>query len=168
MSNRSKKELIEEITDRLRVMQVTTDLFDDAAAARLGVNRTDLRLLDVLERLGPLTPSRLAELNDLSRPAMTTAIDRLERAGYARRVPDLTDRRRLLVEIDPRARRRAMEIYGPFADCSQTEFARYTGQELDVIDRFLAHAIELTRAQLARIRPGPRPDGAGTGMEQAP
>jgi DNA-binding MarR family transcriptional regulator len=151
-SNRTKVELATEVMDRLRTMQVETDLFDDAAAARLGVNRTDLRVLDVLERLGPLPPSRLAELNDLSRPAMTTVIDRLENAGYARRVADHNDRRSVLVEITPLARRRAMEIYGPFGEISQAEFARYTASELELISRFLGRAIELTEARREDIR----------------
>jgi DNA-binding MarR family transcriptional regulator len=153
VSNRSKTELIAEIADRLRAMQVETDLFDDAAAERLGVNRTDLRVMDLLERLGPLTPSRLADLNHLSRPAITTVIDRLERAGYARRAADSSDRRQLLVEITPAARRRAMEIYGPFAERSRREFDGYTANELGTISRFLERAIELTREQLERIRP---------------
>ena len=132
-------------------MQVETDLFDDAAAERLGVNRTDLRVLDLLERLGPLTPSRLADLNHLSRPAMTAVIDRLERAGYARRAADSSDRRRFLVEVTPVARRRAMEIYGPLAERSQREFAGFTANELEIVSRFLERAIELTHEQLERI-----------------
>ena len=43
MSNRSKAELMWEITTRLRAMQVAADLFDDASAELLGVNRTDHR-----------------------------------------------------------------------------------------------------------------------------
>jgi DNA-binding MarR family transcriptional regulator len=150
MSNRSKDELIGDVTDRLRLMQVTTDLFDQSAAERLGVNRTDLRVLDVLERRGPMTPSRLAELNDLSRPAMTTVIDRLELAGYARRTVDPSDRRRILVEISPLARRRAMAIYAPLGEASRAGFARFTKEELDIVARFLARCIEVTEGQLER------------------
>jgi DNA-binding MarR family transcriptional regulator len=152
MSNRSKIELIEEIMGRLRDMGATNDLFDQAAAERLGVNRTDLRVLDMLERNGPMTPSRLAELNDLGRPAMTTVIDRLENARYARRVADPSDRRRVLVEITPLARRRAMEIFGPFAELSHDGFGGYTTKELELISSFLDRSIELTESHLTRIR----------------
>jgi DNA-binding MarR family transcriptional regulator len=152
LSNSTKIELTDQVLDRLRVMQVTTDLFDQAAAERLGVNRTDFRVLDVLERLGPLTPSRLAELNDLSRPAMTTVIDRLEKAGYARRAADASDRRRVLVEITPLASRRANEIYTPLGDVSRAELRRYTVNELEIVSRFLGHATELTERELQRVR----------------
>jgi DNA-binding MarR family transcriptional regulator len=138
--------------DRLRAMGATTDLFDQAAADRLGVNRTDLRVLDLLEWNGPTTPSRLAELNELSRPAMTTVVDRLEKAGYARRVADPTDRRRVLVEITPLARRRAMEIYGPIGEDSYSGFSGYTTKELEIISSFLDHSIALTETQLERLR----------------
>jgi DNA-binding MarR family transcriptional regulator len=152
MSNRSKIELIWEVMSLLRAMGMTTDRFDQAAAERLGVNRTDFRVLDMLERNGPLPPSRLAELNDLSRPAMTTVIDRLEKARYARRVPDPSDRRRVLVEITPLARRRAMDIYRPIGEVSQQAFGDYTAEELEVIASFLARSIELTEEQLEGLR----------------
>jgi DNA-binding MarR family transcriptional regulator len=152
VANRSKIEVIRETGERRRVMQVATDLFGDAVAQQLGINRTDLRVLDVLERLGPLTPSRLADLNHLSRPAMTTVIDRLQRARYARRIADPSDRCQLLVEISPGARRPTMEIYAPFVQQSQREFRGYTANELETVSRFLEEAIGLTEAQLERIR----------------
>jgi DNA-binding MarR family transcriptional regulator len=152
MAKRSKSELIWEVTDRLRAMQVAADLFDDAAAEALGVNRTDHRVLDVLERQGPMPAGRLAELNRLSPAAMTTVLDRLEEAGYARRVPDPDDRRRVLVEVTPLLRRRAMEIYGPFAEISQAEFGRYSVSELELISDLIARSNELSERQLETLR----------------
>jgi DNA-binding MarR family transcriptional regulator len=133
-------------------MGITNDLFDAAAAERLGVNRTDLRVMDFLQRNGPMPISRLADLNQLSRPAMTTVIDRLEKAGYARRMPDSDDRRRVLVELTPLAQERAWEIYGPFADITEAEFNRFTAAELEVLDRLLEQATDLTRRHLENIR----------------
>ena len=48
-----------------------------------------------------MTPSRLAELSGLTSGAVTGVLDRLERAGFVRRESDPTDRRSLLVRIDP-------------------------------------------------------------------
>jgi DNA-binding MarR family transcriptional regulator len=151
MSNKSKSELIEAVRGRFRTMGVVNDLFDAAAARRLGVNRTDLRVMDFLHRAGPMPISRLADLNQLSRPAMTTVVDRLEQAGYARRVRDSEDRRSVLVELTPLAQERAWEIYGPFTDISETEFKRYTADELELFDRFLAHSTEVTERHLETI-----------------
>ena len=151
MSNNTKTELVEEVLDRLRTMQIVNDLFDEAAANELGVNRTDHRVLDVLEREEPITPSRLAAANRLSRPAMTTVIDRLENAGYARRVPDSEDRRSVLVEMTPLAREQAMRIYAPIGERARKDFGRYTIAELELLGRFLSGAIEFTEAQLAKM-----------------
>jgi DNA-binding MarR family transcriptional regulator len=153
MSNRTKSELIEAVRGRFRTMGITNDLFDAAAAQRLGVNRTDLRVMDILQRNGPMPISHLADLNQLSRPAMTTVVDRLEKAGYARRTRDSEDRRCVLVELTPLAQKRAREIYGPFTDISEAEFARYSAGELELMDRFLEHSTELTERHLESIRP---------------
>jgi DNA-binding MarR family transcriptional regulator len=152
MSNRSKSELIEAVRGRFRTMGVVNDLFDAAAARRLGVNRTDLRVMDFLQRNGPIPISRLADLNQLSRPAMTSVVDRLEQAGYAQRIRDADDRRSVLVELTPLAQERAWEIYGPFADITGDEFARYSAAELELFDRFLAHSTELTERHLETVR----------------
>ena len=52
------------------------------------INRTDGRCLDIVENQGPLTAGRLAELSGLTSAAVTAVLDRMERAGYARRVRD--------------------------------------------------------------------------------
>jgi DNA-binding MarR family transcriptional regulator len=44
---------------------------------------------------------------------VTTAIDRLERAGYVTRVRDSADRRRVLVRPTEHAIEQAMSMYGP-------------------------------------------------------
>jgi hypothetical protein len=66
----------------IRGYQRDTDAFDEAVAERLGVNRTDLRCLDVLvEGAGQgrqLTPKELAEASQLSPSAITTVLDRLD------------------------------------------------------------------------------------------
>jgi DNA-binding MarR family transcriptional regulator len=57
---------------------------------KLGINRTDLRCLNIVDNQGPMTAGRLAELSGLTTAAVTTVLDRLERAGYARRVRNQT------------------------------------------------------------------------------
>jgi DNA-binding MarR family transcriptional regulator len=151
LSKHTREELIAQLADGIRAMQIESDLFDEAVCARLGVNRTDHRLLDVLEREGPMTAGRLAEINDLSPAATTVAIDRLERAGYARRRRDPDDRRRVVVEITPTARRRAETIYAPLAAASAHAFARYPVRDLEAVARFLTDATAITAEQRGRL-----------------
>jgi DNA-binding MarR family transcriptional regulator len=151
MSNKSKEELIAEVRGRLRSMGMANDLFDAAASRRLGVNRTDLRVMDYLQRNGPMTISRLADMNQLSRPAMTTVVDRLEKAGYATRRADPDDRRQVVVELTPKAQKQAWEIYGPFVDITEGEYRHYSADELATIERFLKQSTEITERHLEDI-----------------
>ena len=73
----------------------------EVVAASLGLNPTDLRCLELAAGEPEMTPSRLAELSGLTSGAVTGVLDRLERAGFVRRESDPTDRRSLLVRIDP-------------------------------------------------------------------
>ncbi|HXV92159.1 MAG TPA: MarR family transcriptional regulator, partial [Pseudonocardia sp.] len=62
-----------------RDMGRAMDLFDEAAARALGVGRSDLRALNLLEH-GPLGATALAGRLGLSRPSVTALVDRLEAA----------------------------------------------------------------------------------------
>ena len=90
---RQKREIFDELIEEVRRSQNATDRFDSAVAEALGLNRTDMRCLDVIQREGAVTAGHLAEATGLTTGAMTVALDRLERAGYARRVRDSRDRR---------------------------------------------------------------------------
>src|SRR6476619_8108967 len=107
-----KRKVFEDLIDEVRRSQSATDRYDQAVADAVGLNRTDMRCLDVLQLEGPATAGALAEATGLTTGAMTVALDRLERAGYARRVRDGGDRRRVLVELTPELNSRAGEFYG--------------------------------------------------------
>ena len=77
---------------------VRTPAFDEALAARLGLNPTDLRCFELLVAEPGLSPGRLAELSGLTSGAITGVLDRLERGGFVTRRPDPQDRRRMAVE----------------------------------------------------------------------
>jgi DNA-binding MarR family transcriptional regulator len=152
MSKRSRDEILQEISNLIRASQVASDKFDDVAAEVLGINRTDHRVLDVIDRLGPIAAGDLAKEAGLSPAAMTASIDRLEKAGIAHRVPDPADRRRVLVEIEPKTRQRAMKIYGPIEQAFMKQTERYTVKELDVIRDFLERGQVLSEEHLERVK----------------
>ena len=83
-----KRKLFDELISEVRRSQNATDRFDQAVADAIGINRTDMRCLDVIQREGPVPAGRLAEETGLTTGAITTVLDRLERVGYARRVRD--------------------------------------------------------------------------------
>ncbi|MFG1705987.1 MarR family winged helix-turn-helix transcriptional regulator [Nonomuraea sp. M3C6] len=69
-----------------------------AAAEAAGLNATDYYALNLLDLTGPLTSGELAVQTGLTTGATTRLIDRLEKGGYVRRVPDPADRRKVIVE----------------------------------------------------------------------
>ncbi|WP_202637774.1 MarR family transcriptional regulator [Bailinhaonella thermotolerans] len=140
------------MTRAVQELQDATDLIDELAARRLGINRTDLRCLSRLTARGPLTASELASAAGLTGGATTTAIDRLERTGLATRVRDTADRRRVLVHLSERGRRAVQEIWGPIATEAQAELLRFSAAELDLIETFLRRALDNQTRHAARLR----------------
>jgi DNA-binding MarR family transcriptional regulator len=128
--------------------------FDNRAAEALSVNLTDLHCLNIVENRGGVTAGALAAEAGLTTGAVTGVVDRLERAGYARRVPDPADRRRVRIEVTDRFYASADEIWRPVAADWKTELARrFSGDQLDLIAAFLDATNELTRRHLERISP---------------
>ncbi|MGW1341751.1 MarR family transcriptional regulator [Kribbella sp. NPDC002412] len=148
----SKQNLIAEITEAVVRFQNATDRVDAAAAAALGVNRTDLLCIGLLLRSGGLTAGQLAVEAGLSPAATTAAIERLEGFGYAVRTKDEADRRRVLVAATPLVAGRVEKLYGPVRPAGTAVLSRYTRAELETIHRFLVQGEELQDRQAERIR----------------
>ena len=80
MSRGSKKQqLIAELGEQFRISGIQDIAFDDATADRLGINRTDLNCIYIIERHGAITAGALAAEAGLTTGAVTAVIDRLDR-----------------------------------------------------------------------------------------
>lgn len=149
--SRHKREVFEQLIDEVRRSQSATDRFDQAVADALGLNRTDMRCIDVLQREGQLTAGQLAEATGLTSGAMTTAIDRLERLGYARRVRDPGDRRRVLVEVTDRAEAEAGRFYAEHGAMAERRYHRYSTEELELLLGFIRDGREFNERHAALV-----------------
>lgn len=137
------------------------DAVNQIAAERMGINRTDHRVLEILSRRGPMTAGDLAEASHLTTGAITAVLDRLERAEFARRVRDTEDRRRVLVEETPGGVQTAMRIYGPFMNRSFELMSHYNADQLTAILDFMREAAEVTTGYAKDLRsPGDEPGAA--------
>lgn len=128
-------------------------------AERMGTNRTDHRILEILSRLGPMTAGEIAEASHLTTGAVTTVLDRLELIGFARRTRDTHDRRRVLVERTPESHKVAMRYYGPFMERSFEIMKRYTPEQLETIRDFMRDAIAVTADYAQELRATGAADG---------
>jgi DNA-binding MarR family transcriptional regulator len=150
---KQKQDLIGELISEFRVAGNQDSAFDNLAADRLGLNRTDLHCINIIENSGGLTAGQLAKEAGLTTGAVTGVIDRLERAGYARRVADPSDRRRVKLEVTPKFYARADKIWGPMAsDWTSRLGARFTAEELELAIEFLRTTNELSSEHLERLR----------------
>jgi DNA-binding MarR family transcriptional regulator len=157
----SREDVLSEVAEELRLSGVTNDIADQVVADYLGLNRTDTRCLDIIERLDGVSAGRLASEAGLSTGAVTTVLDRLERAGYARRVQDPGDRRRVLVELTPAARRELQELYAPLTDATMRQLAAYTTDEVSLVRDFMRDNRRLNEAHAERVRARRRFDQEG-------
>jgi DNA-binding MarR family transcriptional regulator len=152
LSRDLKRKLAEELIHLARAHEAANDAFDEVACERLGINRTDLRCLNIVENHGSMTAGRLAELSGLTTAAVTSVLDRLERAGYARRVREQEDRRQVLVEVTPLLAERGALIWGPLGEEAMAAMTRLSVDELNGVLDFFRLGIELNKRHLERVR----------------
>jgi len=135
-----------EIAGRLRALSTEIDRLDQAAADQYGLNRTDMRALDIIGQAGALAPTALARRLGFTTGGVTTVLDRLERAGYIRRRPDPRDRRRQVVQTTSATAARDQEVFGDLIRGTGDLLAAYTDDQLQVIGDFLDRTRQLTAA----------------------
>jgi DNA-binding MarR family transcriptional regulator len=153
----AREHLMRRLGEEIRAGQRATDEVDELVAELLRVNRTDSRCLDILEQHGRISAGQLASASGLSTGAVTAVVDRLERAGYARRVSDPTDRRRVLIELTERARELIWELMGrPMREAGRPLVDRYGDAELELLIEFqrLGREMQERHAQWLREQLG--------------
>ena len=93
--------LMQELEHALRRSSGQGVIFGQAVANRAGISSSDLECMDFLVMEGRVTAGRLAELTGLTTGAITGVVDRLEKAGLARRERDASDRRKVFIAPVP-------------------------------------------------------------------
>lgn len=150
---RSKTELAGGLIEAWRAASNRDVAFDALAAEHLGISVTDLHCINIVESRRGVTAGELAKESGLTTGAVTAVIDRLDRAGFARRVADESDRRKVMIEVTPAFYGRAREIWSPVAKDWQESLAdRFTAAELETIGSFLDAVAKLTAYHADRVR----------------
>ncbi len=152
-SNSHKSALGDRLGDLVRESQRGTDITDDLLCQLLGINRSDARCLDILDQRGRMTAGALAQESGLSTGAITAVIDHLEKAGYAQRVPDSSDRRRVMVELTDKARQAGYELMaGPMMEAGEALIRDYSERDLELMIDFMERAAEIRENHIAWLR----------------
>jgi DNA-binding MarR family transcriptional regulator len=149
---KSRTELIEAFGLEVRLQQNATEAIDELFSLYVGVNRTDVRCMDLLDVYGPMTAGELADRAGVTTGAVTAILDRMERAGYVRRVRDDSDRRKVHIELTDDARRVSKEFYAPIAERGARLLMRFSVDELRTILEATRLSRELSEAFAAELR----------------
>lgn len=148
--------LIRAVALAVTELQLATDDVDAAAAERLEVNRTDLRLLSLLDARGAMIAGQLAQALALTPASTTVAIQRLVAAGLVHREQHAEDRRRAVIDLTDHAREQIGQLYGPLGQEGGELLATYSKHDLQVVQRFLADSRALQQRHAERIRQAAR------------
>ncbi len=136
-----------------RKASTATILYLLAVAAKLGLSLTDLVCSEILARTGAITAGELAALSGLTTGAITGVVDRLEKAGFVRRVNDPNDRRRVIVEhIPARFERADTNPYHALQARFAGLYADYTDDELALLLDFFRKSITIYDEEGLRLR----------------
>ncbi|MFI6602216.1 MarR family winged helix-turn-helix transcriptional regulator [Nonomuraea sp. NPDC050536] len=142
----------EQLGLEVQASQSVVDAFDEAAALYLGVNRTDLRCLEVLLQDQEMTPSQLGMALGLTTGSVTAMLDRLEKLGYLTRSPDPGDRRKVIVRATEETAAKSWELYGPIVQEGSSIPASYTDEQVELLLDFTRRSRELYERHVARVR----------------
>ena len=136
----------------MRETSTVTILFHQAIADRLGMNVTDHKCAGILARSGPITAGELARRTGLTTGAITGVIDRLEQAGFARRARDPSDRRRVIIEPDPkRIERKIVPLFDSMGGAAARLYDSYTAEELTLILDFAVRARAVAEEETRKL-----------------
>jgi DNA-binding MarR family transcriptional regulator len=150
-SRRYRDEIAAAIGLAVMQWQDATQAYDEAVGARLGLNMAERHCIGLLYG-GPQSAGAIATATGLTPAAVTALIDRLEARGLLTRTRCLEDRRKVVIEATEATRDLSARYYGAIAKEGEKVIATFSDAELATISRFVNAALDLQRAQLARLK----------------
>lgn len=162
-SQNERAKMLREVTREMRQSTSFGTSFYQVVATRSGMAVTDIRIVDLLDLIGPSTAGQLAELTGLTTGAITRILDRLEEVDLILRERDANDGRKVIVRLsggkdDIQKVHSILESIGK----AQNEVAsRYDEEQIAFLLEFLKHSNALSRKELAQVQQEALSDGEG-------
>lgn len=143
MEKTTKAQLTDDLINALQESTNEIIFLNNALAASLGLNTTDFRCVNLLMRYGPVPAGKLAELTGLSTGAITSVVDRLEKAGYVKRLNNTKDRRTKIIKLVEN--KQLAKMQSNFFQNRVDLMESYSNQELEVIIHFTKHMVKSSK-----------------------
>ncbi len=149
-----REELIQQIDWALRELSTSTVLAVASIAQKVGMGPNDFKCAELLVRNGPMTAGELAKATGLTTGAITGIVDRLEKAGWARRGADPQDRRRVIIHPGPQdSQKKTTELYASHAQNMSSLLADYTEEQLLFILQFVHRLTSINYEEAGKSQP---------------
>ena len=129
------------------------DRLSQAVADRVGLSATELLAMDLISRQGQMTAGQLARELQLTTGAITGLVDRLQKAGYVRRVADPDDRRRVFIRATAKEAK-VGQLYRPLATGLRRAIEGYSEQELAMLTEFIRRLRSAVGGTIEGVRRG--------------
>lgn len=122
----------------LQAALVNSVLGNERIAREFGLLATDLQALHLLVlREEVRTPKQLSQATNLPTSTVTRVVDRLERAGYIRRVDDPQDRRKTNIQLVADNVDTIISHYDQFSEGLDRTNSTFSEDELLIVARYL-------------------------------
>jgi len=106
--------------------------------SRVDLTLQQYALLHQLMLLGTVSMTEISGRLEITKPAVTNLVDRLEEKKYLKRVPHTEDRRVILLKILPKGKKVTTEIRGKILDLLLKAYDQFDVKEHHIISRFYA------------------------------
>ena len=147
----NRTDRIQKLLDAGRKLGAAAVLYHSAIAEHLGLGPTDTKVLDLLERHGPVTPKELGELTGMAPASITAIADRLESKQLLVRLPHPSDGRMVLLDSDPSAHAQMAPLYGDLVGRLSEFYDTLDDNTLEIAHRVFAETAILQTGAAQRV-----------------
>jgi len=142
---------VEALVNAGREYSTAAVMLHGAIASRFGLAATDLKALDILQRLGPVTAGEIAIQTGLATASVTSLVDRLERKRLVRRLQDRQDRRRVLVGLTGKLDESIAPLFASLGRRVRARCRAYDEDRIALLRDFLSGCAEDMRDETAKL-----------------
>ena len=148
---KTKDAVIYDLMTAVRRLTRSSMMLQYAIAEKMKLNATDAECIDFLMEMGPSTAGDLAKVTRLTTGAITSVIDRLEKAGFVKRESDPKDRRKVIIRFIPKKHKKTKQYYSEMAADVYELFSSYNESKLKSLLKYTDSLADIFKQHTEKI-----------------